>query len=289
MISEDKIDVVLGSTISPNSLAMIDVVAEAGVLMISMAASSRIVEPSGRQAPLVFKTPQNDAQMSTRDRRAHDQRGCEDGCLHRFCRRPRRRLVAAVLGDCRSRKLKVVGNERYNRADTSVTGQVLKIVSARPDAVLIAGRHARRCAAAEGVKERGFSGKIYQTHGVANNDFLRVCGRTAKAPSCPRVRCWWSTSCPTATRSRTAMTYITRATRRRTARAAFSIWRPRLGIPACCCRLRCRWRSRPEKPGTAEFRAALRDALEGSKEVACPRHLLNMSPADHLGLDQKLG
>ena len=45
LISEHKVDVVIGSTITPNSLAMIDVVAEAQVPMISMAASARIVEP----------------------------------------------------------------------------------------------------------------------------------------------------------------------------------------------------------------------------------------------------
>ncbi|PKO56328.1 MAG: branched-chain amino acid ABC transporter substrate-binding protein, partial [Betaproteobacteria bacterium HGW-Betaproteobacteria-19] len=65
LISEDKVDVVIGSTISPNSLAMIDVAAEAQTPMISMAASARIVEPVDDKRRWVFKTPQNDAQMST--------------------------------------------------------------------------------------------------------------------------------------------------------------------------------------------------------------------------------
>ena len=63
LISEDKVDVVIGSTISPNSLAMIDVAAEAQTPMISMAASARIVEPVDDKRRWVFKTPQNDAQM----------------------------------------------------------------------------------------------------------------------------------------------------------------------------------------------------------------------------------
>src|SRR5574338_1626728 len=65
LISEDKVDIVLGSTVSPNSLAMIDVVAESGTPMISMAASARIVDPVDDKRRWVFKTPQNDAQMST--------------------------------------------------------------------------------------------------------------------------------------------------------------------------------------------------------------------------------
>ena len=60
LITENKVDVILGSTITPNSLAMIDVVAEAETPMISMAASARIVEPVDAKKRWVFKTPQND-------------------------------------------------------------------------------------------------------------------------------------------------------------------------------------------------------------------------------------
>lgn len=65
LVSEDKVDIVLGSTTSPNSLAMIDVAAETKTPMIAWAASSRIVEPVDEKRRWVFKTPQNDAQMAT--------------------------------------------------------------------------------------------------------------------------------------------------------------------------------------------------------------------------------
>ena len=64
LISEDKVDVLVGSTITPNSLAMIDVAAESETPMISMAASSRIVDPVDAKRRWVFKTPQNDQQMA---------------------------------------------------------------------------------------------------------------------------------------------------------------------------------------------------------------------------------
>ena len=64
LITEDKVDVMVGSTITPNSLAMIDVVAESQTPMISMAASARIVEPVDAKKRWVFKTPQNDIMMS---------------------------------------------------------------------------------------------------------------------------------------------------------------------------------------------------------------------------------
>lgn len=73
--------------------------------------------------------------------------------------------------------IRIVANERYNRPDTSVTGQVLKLLAARPDAVLIAGAGTPAALPARTLKERGYARKVYQTHGVANNDFLRVCGK----------------------------------------------------------------------------------------------------------------
>jgi len=41
------------------------------------------------------------------------------------------------------------------------------------------------------------------------------------------------------------------------------------------------------KPGTPEFRKALRDALEASKDVAGAHGMFSMSAKDHSGLDQR--
>src|SRR5205814_6313723 len=65
LTSEDNVDVVLGSSVTPNSLAMIDVVAETETPMISMAASARIVEPMDAKRQWVFKTPQHDSLMAS--------------------------------------------------------------------------------------------------------------------------------------------------------------------------------------------------------------------------------
>ena len=81
--------------------------------------------------------------------------------------------------------LKVVSNERYNRTDASVMGQVLKLMGSNPDAVLIAGSGTPAALPAKTLKERGYKGKVYQTHGVANNDFLRVCGKDCEGEILP--------------------------------------------------------------------------------------------------------
>ena len=72
--------------------------------------------------------------------------------------------------------LKVVGNERYAPTDTSVTGQILKLVSANPDAVVVGASGTPAALPATALAQRGYKGKVYFNHGVSNADFVRVCG-----------------------------------------------------------------------------------------------------------------
>jgi branched-chain amino acid transport system substrate-binding protein len=189
LITEDKVDIILGSTVTPNSLAMIDVVAEAQVPMISMAASSKIVEPMDAKRKWVFKTPQNDIMMSLAIASHMKDHGVRtvgfigfadaygEGWYNEFSK------AAALKG------ITIVANERYARNDSSVTAQVLKLQAAKPDAVLIAGSGTPAALPQITLKERGYTGLVYQTHGVANADFLRVGGKNVEGTYLPATRC----------------------------------------------------------------------------------------------------
>jgi branched-chain amino acid transport system substrate-binding protein len=137
LITEDKADVIVGSTITPNSLAMIDVVAEAEVPMISMAASSRIVDPTNPKTRWVFKTPQNDALMADAIAVNMKANGIKTMAYIGFADAYGDGWLAEMRRSAQTAGIKIVAEEKYNRNDASVTGQVLKIVSANPDAVLI--------------------------------------------------------------------------------------------------------------------------------------------------------
>jgi len=76
--------------------------------------------------------------------------------------------------------LKIVTNERYARADTSVTGQVLKIIAAKPDAVLVGGSGTPGALPHIALAERGYKGPVYATPGIFNKDFLRVGGKSVE-------------------------------------------------------------------------------------------------------------
>ncbi len=195
LITEHKVDVIIGSTTTPNSLAMIDAAAESQTPMISMAASARIVEPVDAKKKWVFKTPQNDIMMALAIVTHMAEQGVKtaayigfadaygEGWYQEFAK------IAPVKG------ITIVANERYNRNDTSVTGQVLKLLAAKPDAVLIGGSGTPAVLPQKTLKERGFAGKFYQTHGVANNDFLRVGGKDVEGTFLPSGPCWWRLSC----------------------------------------------------------------------------------------------
>lgn len=287
LISDSKVDVILGSTTTPNSLAMIDVVAEAQVPMISMAASARIVEPQDAKRRWVFKTPQNDIMMSLAVAEHMANAGVKtvgfigfsdaygEGWFQEFTK-------AADL-----KKLKMIGNERYARTDTSVTGQVLKLIAGKPDAILIAASGTPAALPQKALKERGYAGKIYQTHGVANADFLRVGGKDVEGTFLPAGPVLVADQLPASHPvKKSALAYVAayEAVHGKGSVSTFGAHAWDSGallaaaVPAAL---------KKAQPGTPEFRAALRDSLEQLKEVAGAHGIFNMSPTDHLGLDQR--
>ena len=287
LITEDKVDIVLGSTVTPNSLAMIDVVSEAQVPMISMAASAKIIDPVDAKRRWVFKTPQNDIQMSLAIASHMRDHGVKtvgyigfadaygEGWYNEFSK------AAALKG------ITVVANERFARNDSSVTAQVLKLQAARPDAILIGGSGTPAALPQITLKERGYAGLIYQTHGVANADFLRVGGKNVEGTYLPAGPVLVARQLPVGNAVRTsAIEYVTKyeAAYGKDSVSTFGghAWDAgQLMAAAVPVALK------KAQPGTPEFRAALRDALESVKNVAGAHGIYNMSPTDHLGLDQR--
>ena len=186
-----------------------------------------------------------------------------------------------------TKKLNIVATERYNRTDTSVTGQVLKLVAAKPDAVLIAGSGTPAALPQKALKERGYAGKIYQTHGIANNDFLRVGGKDVEGTLLPAGPVLVAAQLPADHPvKKSALDYIAKyeAAHGKGSVSAFGghAWDAGLLLAAAAPDA-----LKKAQPGTPAFRAALRDALENVKNVAGAHGVFNMSAQDHLGLDQR--
>jgi branched-chain amino acid transport system substrate-binding protein len=288
LITESKVDIILGSTTTPNSLAMLDVVSESQTPMISLAASARIVEPVDAKRRWVFKTPQNDIMMALAIAQHMADNGIKtvgfigfadaygEGWLQEFGK------AAGLKG------IQLVATERYNRTDSSVTGQVLKVVGANPQAVLIAGSGTPAALPQKALKERSYGGRIYQTHGVANNDFLRVVGADGEGTLLPSGPVLVAAQLPaTHPAKKSALEYVS-AYEARFGKGSVSTFGAHAWDAGILMKAAVEAAlKKGAQPGTPAFRAALRDALEGAKEVAGAHGIFTMSPNDHNGLDQR--
>jgi len=287
LVSEDKVDVVLGSTTSPNSLGMIDVAAEAQTPMIAWAASSRIVEPVDEKRRWVFKTPQNDSHMSTAIVGHMTSNNVKTVAFIGFADAYGEGWYEQFKSVAEARGIKIVSSERFTRTDTSVTGQVLKMMAAKPDAMFIAGSGTPAALPQKTLKERGWTGKVYQTHGVANNDFLRVCGADCEGTLLPAGPVLVAEQLPDSNPVKaSAMAYI-KAYEGAHGKGSVSTFGAHAWDSGVMLQAAVPEALKKAQPGTAEFRAALRDALENMKEVPGAHGVFSMSPTDHLGLDQR--
>lgn len=287
LITEHKVDVVIGSTITPASLAMVDVVAEAQTPMISMAASARIVEPVDAKKRWVFKTPQNDIMMALAIATHMAANGVKTVGFIGFADAYGEGWWQEFQKAGALKSLQLVASERYNRNDTSVTGQVLKLVAAKPDAVLIAGSGTPAALPQKALKERGYAGKIYQTHGVANNDFLRVGGKDVEGTILPSGPMLVAAQLPDShPAKKSALEYVTKyeAVHGKGSASTFGghAWDAGLLMQRAAAEA-----LKKAQPGTPAFRSALRDALEGVTNLPGAHGIFNMSPNDHNGLDQR--
>jgi branched-chain amino acid transport system substrate-binding protein len=284
LIGENKVDVLVGSTITPNSLAMVDIAAEAETPMISMAASSRIVDPANPKTRWIFKTPQSDALMADAIAINMKANGVQTIGYIGFADAYGDGWLAEMKRSAQTAGIKVIAEEKYNRNDTSVTGQVLKLVAAKPDAILIGAAGTPGATPQKELVARGYKGKIYQTHGVANPDFLRVVGKDGQGTLLPSGPMLVYEQLPDSNPiKKVAAEYITAYEKKFGTRSTFgghaydTFLLLRATVPDAL---------KAGKPGTKEFRTALRDALEKANVVAT-HGVFVMNANDHNGLDNR--
>lgn len=287
LTSENKVDVIVGSTTTPNSLAMADVAAETETPMISMAGSAIVVEPMDAKRYWVFKTPQNDAHMATAIVEHMTTHGVKTVAFIGFADAYGEGWWKEFAKIAEARKLKIVASERYQRNDTSVTGQALKILAAKPDAVLVGAAGTPAVLPQKTLKEKGYKGLVYQTHGVANQDFLRVGGKDVEGAYLPVGPVVVANQLPNDNPvKKAALEYVKKyeAAHGAGSVSAFGAhaWDASIllqhAVPVAL---------KKGQPGTKEFRKALRDALEGTTNVVGSHGIYNMTPQDHMGFDQR--
>ena len=286
LIQEDKVDALIGPSTTPAALAILDILAEAKVPLMATVGTSSVVEPLDAKKRWVFKTTQNDDLIAAALLKHMTRNGVKTIGFIGF-NDPYGENWYKVFGAMADKAgIKIVASERYARNDQSVTGQVLKLISARSDAVLIAAVGGPAVLPQATLYDQGYKGAIYQTHAVATEDFIRL-GRekvegTVLAAGPMLVIDEIRDGDPI---KKVAMGYISAYEKQFGQRpATFGANTYDSGLIL--------QRAIPEalkkgKPGTEAFRVALRDALEQQRDVVGCQGVFNMSPTNHNGMDER--
>ncbi len=283
LTGEDKVDALIGSTATPTSMAILEVAFESKTPQISMAPFA----PAADKAPWVFITPQNFNQMAIAIANHMAANNIKTVGFIGYADAYGELWLKGMQDAASAKGIAISAVERYQRNDTSVAGQALKLIAAKPDAILIAGSGTPAVLPQSTLIERGYKGKFYQTHGIANRDFLRVGGKNVEGTIFPVGPMLLAEQLADNHPSKKpALEYIKlyEAAHGANSRSTFGGhgWDAYLLLN----------RAVPEalkkaKPGSAEFRSALRDALENVAELPAVHGVFNMSAKDHNGLDAR--
>lgn len=282
----DKVDAIIGPSGSPNSMAALQFISEAKTPMLAPVGTTAVVLPMDEQKRWVFKTTQNDSLI------------CEALVAH-MVKKGVRTVGFIGFGDAYGESwyrvfvpmiekagIKLIANERFQRSDQSVIGQATKIAAANPDAVLIGAAGGPTVLPHTTLVERGYKGQIYQTHGAATPDFVRLGGKAVDGAVMAASLMLVLGEVPDSNPSKkVALDYIGAYEKLYGTKPAT------FGANVFDAGLLLQ-RAVPEalrrgQPGTEAFRAALRDALESTRELVGTQGVYNMSAADHSGFDKR--
>lgn len=288
MTSEDKIDLLVGPNITAAALALLDVLKETKTPMISLVGSGSVVQPVGEGGrEWAYKMAQNDDLM------AH---AVVDDMVKRGFKKVAYIGFADAYGDSWWRefsaaaesKLEIVGKESYQRTDSSTMGQVLKLMSAKPDAILVAGSGTPAVLPQQTLHERGYQGQIYQTHGIATPEFLQVGGAVVEGTLFPTGPSVVAKTLPADHPvKKVALEFAEKYEASYGDGTATQFSSDAWGAWVLADSAVERTLAEGHEPGTVEFRAALREQLESTKDLLVPTGVLNITPQDHQGFDQR--
>ena len=285
LITEDGVDVLFGTSSATSTLAMATVAVEEKVPMITLSPLSPLA--AGEGGPWVISVPQPATLMIgavvDRMRSQGLRRIAYIGFSDAWGDLVHDSLVSATSGS----DITIVANERYGRADTSVTAQTLKMLALRPDAVMTGGSGTPGALPFLALADRGYRGPVFGMHSLINADFVRVGGNAVEGVICPSGPVVVAEQLPDANPSK-SMSLEFRAAYQKANNAVTTDGFSPTSFDGWLIFLDAAKRSLPNgKPGTQEFRNALRQALFSTKEVVGTQGVYNFTPASNYGVDER--
>lgn len=282
LVTEDRVDVLMGSNGVPATMALAQVANESKTPLVTL--SPAILTPENFN--WVFIVPQPTELMMDAVARDVKKRNLKTLGYIGFSDGWGDLVLKATESHAAAGGYRLVTNERYARNDTSVVGQVLKIIAANPDGVIVGGSGTGGALPQIALRERGYKGPIYHNHGTVNAEFIKVGGKLAEGAIAPTGPVVVADELPDGYATKALgvefmKRYEAKFNLGRNAFAAYS-YDAVLVVEAAA-----KEALKKAKPGTAEFRAAMRDALENVKNVVGTHAVYSMSPSNHNGMDER--
>ncbi len=287
LLTEDKVDAIIGPSGSPNAMGTIAFIAEAKTPMLAPVGTPAVVLPMDAQKAWVFKTTQNDDLISQALVSHMAKHGVKTVGFIGFSDAYGESWYRTFVPMAEKAGIKLVANERYARSDQSVLGQAAKIIAANPEAVLVGAAGGGTVLPHTTLVERGYKGQIYQTHGAATPDFVRLGGKSVEGAVMAASLMLVIDQVPDSNPARkVALDYIT-AYEKAYPGTKFSTFGANVYDAGLLLQKAVPEAAKRAKPGTPEFRSALRDALEQTKELVGTQGVYTMTTADHSGFDKR--
>lgn len=283
LITEDKVDVVMGSNGVPSSMQIAQVASETQTPYLCLTPIA--VKPDVYK--WTFSVPQPTELMMSAVAEHMKANGVKTVGFIGFSDGWGDLMFRATEFHAAAHGYKVVTNERYARADTSVTGQVLKIMAANPDAVVVGGSGTGGALPHLALVERGYKGRIYHNHGTVNAEFIRVGGKNVEGAIAPTGPLIVPEELPASFPTKAVSLDFTKRYEAQFGAGSRNAFAGYTNDAVMLLGAAIPQAMKKAKPGTPEFRAALRDALENVKNVVGTHGVYSPTAANHNGLDER--
>src|SRR5215211_1102802 len=282
-VTESKADIIMGSSTTPPTVAVSNVANEAGIPHFGLApfpiSAERAKWSVSMPQPIPIMGKVLYEHMKTHNVKTVGYIGYSDSYGDLWANDFKAQAVPMGMT--------MIDEERFARPDTSVAGQALKLVAANPDAILIGASGTAAGLPQTELRDRGYKGLIYQTHGAASMDFIRIAGKAAEGVLMVSGPVMDPEDQPDSALTKKPGLALNKAYEAKygpNSRSQFAghsydafLVLERI-IPVAL---------KKAKPGTPEFREAIRQALLSERDIAASQGVYNFTEKDRYGLDDR--
>ncbi|MDZ7938116.1 MAG: ABC transporter substrate-binding protein [Rhodoferax sp.] len=285
LVTEDKVDILMGSAATPTGNAVAAVAAESGTMHLTFAP----IDVSTNKAPWSYNMPQSTLVMSHAIAEHMKKMGVKTVGFLGYADAYGELFLRDMKVKMASTDLKFVSEERFARTDTSVTGQALKVTAGNPDAILIVASGSGAVMPHKALIERGYKGKIYQTHGAASRDLMRVGGKDVEGA--------YVVAGPGLVAEQLPATHPSKKVAMAHVEAWEKVYGPNSRNPfaghaydaSLVLQKIIPVALKTAKPGTPDFRGALKNAIEHAGPIPLFHGTVNYSATNHAGYTDETG